>query len=367
MPREATVAQIKDAFRSLALQYHPDRNKAPEAQDRFKEVAAAYAVLSDPAKRRDYDARGFAGVSGLSDEDLLRGVDVGDLFGGLRFDLGSLREGIGDDLFGGLFGRRRRGPARGGNLEVNLQVPLDQVVSGGEAKVRVERSVACAACQGSGARAGTQPRPCPDCQGSGRRITHDQRHQGQTAVRVQHISVCGSCAGRGQLVDQPCTDCAGSGQTRSEETLTVAVPVGVDEGMVLRVPGQGQPAPAAGGLPGDLLVSVHTLPDPRFERVGADLWRVERMSLPDAVLGAARQVPTLGAPVTVTIAPGSQPGTVLRVVGQGLPELRGQRRGDLLLRLQLVVPVHPAARERALYEQLRQLELAQLQRQGTTP
>lgn len=358
VPREASEQQIKDAFRTLALKYHPDRNKAPEAQEKFKEVAAAYAVLSDPAKRRDYDARGFAGVAGLSEEDLLRGVDFGDLFGGLGFDFGGLRTGFGEGLFDGFFGRRRGGRARGDNVEVELRVPLARVVSGGEEKVKVERAVPCAACGGSGARAGTQPRPCPDCHGEGRKITERQQQGGKSDIRIQSVSSCERCGGRGQLIEQPCPGCSGKGQTLSEETLTVNVPVGVEEGMALRVPGHGLASTTPGGPPGDLLVIVRTLHDPRFERSGADLWRVEQLSVPDAVLGTTRRVPTLDATVEVSIPPGTQPDTVLRLAEQGLPEFGGQRRGDLYLRLKLLVPVHPGRRERELYERLRRAEAA---------
>jgi molecular chaperone DnaJ len=367
VPRDASDRQIRDAFRSLALKYHPDRNKAADAQEKFKEIAAAYAVLSDPAKRRDYDAHGFAGVAGIADEDLLRGVDFGDLFGGLGFDFGGLHAGFGEGLFDGFFGRRRGGPARGDNIEVELRVPLARVVSGGEEKVAVMRAAPCAACGGSGAKAGTQPRPCPDCGGTGRKVTRTRRRQDAAGdVRVESISTCPRCGGRGRLIDQECPACAGRGATLAEETLTVNVPVGVEEGMALRVPGHGAAAPAPGGVPGDLYVVVHTVRDPRFERAGADLWRAERISLPEAVLGAKRQVPTLDASVEVAIPPGSQPDTVLRLAGLGLPEFGGRRRGDLYLRLQLAVPTHPDARERALYAELQRLEADRSRAHGAT-
>lgn len=355
VPRDASAAQIKDSFRSLALQYHPDRNKSPEAQEKFKEIAAAYALLSDPAKRRDYDERGFAGVAGFSEQDLLRGVDFSDLFGGLGFDFGGLHAGFGEGLFDGFFGRRHREPTRGENIEVELRIPLSQVVKGGDAPVQVHRAAPCAACKGTGARNGTAPRPCPQCQGQGRQVNETHRAGGDGEVRVQRISPCPACQGRGQLIDQPCPACAGSRQTWSDETLTVNVPVGVEEGMALRVPGHGHAAAAAGGKPGDLFVVVRTEPDPRFERAGAHLWRVEPLSVPDAVLGTVLQVPTLDAPVAVTVPPGTQPDTVLRVAGRGLPAFGGGRRGDLYLRMQVLVPQQPGAQERALYQQLRQL------------
>ncbi len=356
--RDATPKQIRDAFRSLALQYHPDRNKSPEAQEKFKEIAAAYAVLSDPAKRRDYDERGFAGVAGFTDQDLFRGMDFSDLFGGLNFDFGGLHGGFGEGLFDGFFGRRRAGPPRGEAIEVELRVPLERVAKGGEEKLRYARVVPCAACQGSGAKAGTTPRPCPQCQGSGRKVEASRRREGKGQVQVQQITVCPACDGAGHFVDQPCPECGGKGRRQQQESLTVNVPVGVHEGMALRVPGHGEPAPAPGGMPGDLFVIVRTLPDPRFERAGEDLWRTETLSIPQAVLGTTRRVPTLDAEVEVTIPPGTQPDTVLRLPGRGLPEFGAPRRGDLYLRLRLAVPERLGARERELYEQLRRLETA---------
>jgi molecular chaperone DnaJ len=356
VPRDASAKQIKDAFRSLALQFHPDRNKAPDAQDKFKEIAAAYAVLSDPAKRRDYDQHGFAGVAGISEEELLRHINFGDLFGGLNFDFGGLHAGFGESLLDGFVGRRRAAPPRGENIEVELQVPLSRVVSGGEEKVHYARVAPCTACRGSGAKAGTQPRTCPDCHGSGRRVTQSRRRQDRGEVRVQSISVCPTCEGRGRLIDHPCPQCRGSGQTAREETLTVVVPVGVEDGMALRVPGHGLAAPQAGGIAGDLFVVVRSLPDPRFERAGADLWCSESISIPEAVLGATRRVPTLDREVEVNIPPGTQPDTVLRLGGRGLPEFGGGRHGNLYVRLRLDVPEHLSAQQRELYEQLRRLE-----------
>jgi molecular chaperone DnaJ len=356
VPREATDKQIRDAFRSLALKYHPDRNKAPEAQEKFKEIAAAYAVLSDPDKRRDYDRHGFAGVAGFSEEDLFRNVDFGDLFGGLNFDFPGMDMGLGGGLFERFFGRHRAGPRRGENIEVQLRVPLERIACGGEEKLHYARPVTCDACHGSGARAGTQPRPCATCGGSGRLTRESRQRRGKDEVRVQNITVCPDCGGAGTVIDQPCPNCGGRGRVEREETLTVNVPVGVEEGMALRIPGHGLPSEVPGGAPGDLFVIVHSAADPRFERAGADLWRSETLSIPEAVLGTTRRVPTLEAEVEVTIPPGTQPESVLRLAGQGLPEFGGRGRGDLYLRLRLSVPQQLTANERTLYEQLRALE-----------
>ncbi len=344
VPRDADQKAIKDAFRKLALQYHPDRNKVPGAEERFKEIAEAYAVLSDPGKRADYDARGFAGVAGFSPEDLFGGVDVEDLFGGLGFDFGG-------GLFDRFFRRRPAGPPRGANVEVELVVPLERVASGGDEPVRIRHPVSCPTCHGSGAKPGTQPRPCGACGGRGRHVTARRRG----GVSLQQVTPCRTCSGAGTIIDQPCADCSGRGEVDREETLTVKIPVGVEEGVALRVPGHGMPSPRPGGAPGDLFVVVHSAPDPRFERHGADLWRVETISVADAVLGARVDVPTLDGRATVTIPPGTQPDAVLRLRGKGLPEFGGGRRGDLNLRVRLRVPDRLSKEERELYERLRAL------------
>jgi molecular chaperone DnaJ len=354
--RDATEKQIKDAFRSLALKYHPDRNKEPGAEEKFKEIAAAYAVLSDPAKRKEYDERGFAGVAGFTPEDLFRNIDFGDLFGGLNFDFGDLGFGPGAGLFERFFGRRRAGPPPGANIEVDLTVPLERVARGGEERVRYARVVACPACRGSGAKAGTAPRRCETCQGSGRVARKDRRREAKGEVVVQTISVCPTCQGRGEIIDQPCPQCRGLGQVEREESLTVNVPIGVEEGMALRVPGHGMPSEDKAGQPGDLYVVVRSAPDARFERAGADLWRTEMIMLPEAALGTTRLVPTLDGTVEVTLPPGTQPDSVLRLAGKGLPEFGGRGRGDLYLRVRVQVPARLTARQRELYEELRALE-----------
>lgn len=349
VPREADAKAIKDAFRKLALKYHPDRNKEADAEERFKEIAEAYAVLSDPKKRADYDAGGFSGLQGVRPEDLFGGIDFNDLFGGLGFDFGG---GLFERFFGGRRAHdRAAGPQRGENLEALLSVPLERVVYGGEEPVRVVRQTECPACHGSGAQAGTQPRVCEVCKGSGREVKSGR----EGGVTFQRIMPCPACHGAGSFIDHPCPECHGRGRVERAETITVKVPAGVEEGMVLRIPGHGAASPEPGGAAGDLFVVVHALPDARFERDGANLWRTVRLALPDAVLGTEIAVPTLDGEARVTVPPGSQPETVLRLRGKGLPHFGGRQRGDLLLRLQLAVPERLSAAERRLWEQLRDL------------
>lgn len=353
--RDADAQAIKEAFRKLALKYHPDRSPDdPDAEAKFKEVAEAYAVLSDADKRARYDAGGHAGLEGFSAEDLFGGVDFESLLGGLGgFGGGGIGLGGGglfDRFFGG--GVRRRDPRVGADLRVEVGVSLARVLSGGSETVRVERPTACTACGGSGAEPGTEPTRCDVCQGSGREV--ESRVEGQT--HFQQITPCSACRGRGEWIETPCPTCHGRGQTAIAESIEVKVPVGAPDGLKLRVPGHGMPADAPDGSPGDLYVVVRTLPDERFERRGADLWRAEMVDVVDAVLGRKLEVPTPDGAATVTLPAGTQPDRLLRLRGQGLPRFRAPGRGDLYVRIHLEVPVELSDPERALYEQLRELQ-----------
>lgn len=349
VPRDADDRAIKDAFRQLAMKYHPDRSEAPDAEERFKEIAEAYAILSDPKKRAEYDARGFAGVAGFSTEDLFAGIDFGDIFGDMDF---------GFDFGGGLFDRlfrRHRGPARGADLEVELRVSLERINEGGEETVRLVRPRTCPACGGSGARAGTSRRQCEACGGSGRQVITRDEEKDASSIRFQQITVCPVCHGEGSFIDNPCPECHGTGQAEQEESFKVTVPVGADEGLALRIPHHGLPSAERGGSAGDLYVVVRTERDPRFERRGADLWRYQEVAVEDAVLGTRITVPTLDGAVDVTVPPGVQPDEVLRLRDKGLPFYGGGRRGDLNIQIQIHIPEHPTGEERGLFRQLREL------------
>jgi molecular chaperone DnaJ len=347
VPRDADVKAIKDAFRQLALKYHPDRNKEPGASDRFKEIAEAYAVLSDPKKRAEYDARGYAGVAGFSTEDLFGGINFEDIFGGLGFDFGG--KGLFDRLY-----RRRAAPRQGENLEVTISVPLERVLSGGEETVHVGRPVTCQACQGSGSKAGTKPRTCSKCGGSGQLV----RSQRKDGVSLQQITTCPDCGGRGSFIDIPCPECGGRGETSRDEVLTVRIPVGVEDGTALRVPGHGLPADKPGLPSGDLSVLVRSADDPRFERHGRDLYRVETVDVADAVLGTSIDMPTLDGQMSIKVPPGTQPDSMLRLRGKGLPRFGGGARGDLYVRVQVHIPERLSERQRHLFEEVRAAERA---------
>lgn len=239
----------------------------------------------------------------------------------------------------------------GQNLELSIEVPLEKIARGGEETIRVKRPSSCTACHGSGALAGTAPRTCDACHGSGQHVS--SRSDG--GMMVQQITVCSTCQGRGQVIDKPCIQCNGSGSVERDDAIEVKIPVGLEEGTILRIPGRGLASRDAGGPPGDLFVTVYSAPDPRFERHGADLWYTTRVQLLDAVLGTSLEVPTLEGHATVKVPPGTQPDSVLRLRGKGLPRFRGSGHGGLFIRLQVAVPTQLSAEEQTLYEQLRAL------------
>lgn len=344
MPRGADAKAIKDAFRTLALKYHPDRNKDPGAEERFKEIAEAYAVLSDPKKRADYDSAGFAGVAGFSAEDLFGGIDFDSIFADLGF-------GLGGGIFDRFFRRRRAGPLRGEDVEVEATIPLGTIASGGEETIRFRRIAVCPDCDGSGAKKGTQPRACATCNGTGQKTT-SRREQG---VFIQQSTLCPDCRGRGTVIDHPCPACAGGGRVQAEESLVVKIPAGADEGLMLRVPAKGYPSPEPGGRAGDLLVVVRSAADSRFQRDGADLWHAREIEVADAVLGTELPVPTLDGSITVKIPAGTQPGSELRLRGKGLPRFGARGRGDLYVRVAVRLPERLSGEERRLWEKLRAL------------
>ena len=231
-------------------------------------------------------------------------------------------------------------------------MPLTRIDTGGEESVSVKRPSSCPECRGTGVEGGGAPETCKTCQGTGRKIL-SQRHKG--GVHYQQIVTCPDCRGKGTHIEKPCPECGGEGRVEKEEHLTVQIPAGAEEGMALRIPGHGLPSLDVGGVSGDLYVIVRSRQDPRFERLGADLWRSETLEVADAVLGTHRCVPTLHGTLEVKIPPGTQPDEVLRLRGKGLPVFGGDRHGNLNIRVEVHIPENPSRRERQLYEQLRSL------------
>ena len=343
LDRSASRDQIKHAYRKLALQFHPDKNRDPAAATKFREIAEAYAVLSDDSKRREYDATGHAGVSERwSDEDLFRDFHFGDFYGGRFDDLSS--------IFGDFFGRRARpgaGAVRGVDLRYDLDLTLEDAARGGEREIRVTRSKACETCHGTGARPGTSPKACGECGGSG------QKQQVKTSkeMRLVTLTTCQACRGRGQIVESPCTVCQGSGFQFGDHTLKVQIPRGIDDGTVVRLSGQGE-MNADGGPPGDLLIRPHIRPHPVFERHGDDLYTVMKLSFPRAALGTKLNLRGLGGEaIEVTVPPGIQSGTSLRLRGKGMPRLQGKGKGDLFVVAEVQTPTNLTIRQRQLLEE----------------
>jgi molecular chaperone DnaJ len=341
VPRDAGTETIKNAFRRLARRYHPDISTEPDAEQRFKEIAEAYGVLSDPAKRASYDAQGSAGLAGATAEDLWGGIDFTDIFGSGAPAFGN--------LFERLFSPAAAVPRRGEDVHLNLAISLDEVLTGGNHAVTIRRPGPCPRCAGSGSGPGTAPRRCPGCGGTGQRAAAS-RHG---PLLVRQVTTCPDCGGRGRVIDQPCPACAASGTAVRQETVTIGVPPGIPEGATLRLAGHGLPSPMPGGPPGDAYVSIHTRADPRFTRDSADLRSDLHIRAPDAALGVTTAVPVPGGQVRVRVPPGTQPGSVLRVAGQGLPRYGGHGRGNLNLTVIPDVPRQLSPRQRQLYEQLR--------------
>jgi len=341
VPRDADAKAIKNAFRQLARRYHPDTSTEPDAEQRFKEIAEAYAVLSDPARRASYDAQGSAGLAGATAEDLWGGIDFADVFGSGAPAFGN--------LFERLFGPAAAGPPRGEDVRLDLVISLEEVLAGGDHAVTIRRPGPCPRCAGSGSGPGTAPRRCPGCGGTGQRAVAS-RHG---PLLVRQVTTCPQCRGRGRVIDQPCPACKASGTAVREETVTIRIPPGIPEGATLRLAGHGLPSPMPGGPPGDAYVSIRTRTDPRFTRAGADLRYDLHLQAPDAALGVTTAVPVPGGHARVRVPAGTQPGSVLRVGGKGLPRYGGHGRGSLNLTVILDIPRQLSPRQRQLYEQLR--------------
>ena len=352
VPRDSDSKSIKDAYHRLAMKWHPDRNKAPDAEERFKEIAKAYAVLSNPEKRAQYDAHGFEGIAHFSEEDLFRGVNLGSLFGDLGFGFGA----GGDSIFDRFFGGGIDGPQRGRNLRIDLELPLSRIAKGGKETLEYTHPVNCTSCNGHGTRSGKPPDDCGTCSGTGHIVeTRKTAEKKGHTFSFQRVSDCPDCQGRGSTVKEPCKNCGGDGQLEKLEKLRIDIPAGIEDGMTLRVPGHGLPG-GPGNKPGDLHVVIHAAPDPRYQRRGADLWRAETIPLTDAVLGTRLQVPTLDGDVQIKVPPGTQPNEILRLRGKGLPRFDRKGKGDINIRIQLQVPEEITADEKQLFEQLRELQ-----------
>ncbi len=340
--RDASAAEIKKAYRKIALKNHPDRNPGDEAAvERFKEASGAFDVLSDESKRSRYDQFGHAGISGAGGGGGFQ--DVGDIFSAF----GDIFESFGFNSSGG---RGRGGSRRGASLQASAEIDLTEAATGCTRELHISRREPCGTCDGSGARPGSKTVSCSTCGG------HGQVIQAQGFFRVQ--TTCPACRGEGKTIANPCVDCSGTGTAMKDVVREVKIPAGIDNGMQLCLRGEGE-AGAKGGSRGDLYVDIEVTPHPLFERDGMDLMCRVPVTYSQAALGAEIEIPTLNGRLDFTLNPGTQPGTVSRIRGKGMPDPRtGRRVGDLLVEIQVEVPQDVNGRQAELLRELAELEEA---------
>ncbi len=343
--RNADADTLKRAFRDQALKHHPDRNPDnPEAEQKFKEAAQAYEVLSDPQKRQQYDRFGHAGVQGDGGPGATGFHDVNDIFSAFS-DIFGGRGTIFDEMFAGQRRERRRpGGGAGSDLRITLPLTLEEISEGVEKKIKVRKFLACEPCGGTGAEGGEAGyATCSACNGAG------EIRQVSRSVFGQFINVrpCSVCRGEGRVVRTPCASCGGEGRLKGEETISVHVPQGVREGNYLTMRGAGN-AGVRGGPAGALRIEIKEKPHEHFMRDGLDIFHDLYISFPQAALGAAVEVPTLTGRARLQLDPGVQSGKILRMRGKGLPELQGTRRGDEMVRVHVWTPERLTDEERAL-------------------
>ena len=330
--RTASDQEIKSSYRKLALKYHPDRNQGDKsAEEKFKQAAEAYAILSDGDKRTRYDRFGHAGVGGAQGFDPSQFTGFEDIFSGLG------------DIFGFGGGGRRGGPQRGADLRYDLEIKFEQSARGVETSIQIPRREACATCQGNGAAPGTSPTPCPQCRGSGQL----RYQQGFFTV----ARTCGQCRGSGSIISNPCATCRGAGRVQKEKKLTVRIPAGIATGQRLRLSGEGEGGPG-GGPHGDLYVVIHVQEHAFFQRDGNDLYCEIPLNFPTLALGGAITIPTLDGGEPFTIPDATQTGTVFRLRGRGMPDVSGRGKGDLLVTVKVITPKKVSREQRKLLEQL---------------
>ena len=343
--RNASATEIKKSFRKLAFELHPDRNKDHGAEEKFKEISEAYEVLSDPDKRAAYDRFGHAGAQGFGG----RGFD--------GFDFG----GFGD-IFEAFFGgatTRRSGPQRGGDLRYSLTISFEDAVFGCEKEVEIARTEKCSVCKGTKSEPGSSPERCPSCNGTG------EVRRAQRSIFGQFINVtaCNQCRGEGRIITRPCQHCRGQGKERLTRKIEIRVPAGVDEGTQIRLSGEGDVG-RNGGSPGNLYVSLSVRKHKLFKRDGNDILYELPINFAQAALGDELEIPTLDGEASLKIPAGCQTGKIFRVKVKGVPHLRGNGRGDQLVRVHVVTPQSLDARQKKILQELSEtLEEAKLPKQ----
>ena len=348
--KSADATEIKKAYRKLALKYHPDKNPGDkEAEEKFKEAAEAYDVLSNEEKRRRYDQFGHAGVGGAGQGGFGGGMSMDDIFSQFGDIFGSFGGFSGFGGFGG--GRSARRVNRGANLRVKVKMNLQEIATGIEKKIKVKKYVACQHCNGTGAKDGKSYSTCSTCKGSGQ-VT---RVQNTILGAMQTTSTCPTCEGEGKIINEKCTFCNGEGVLMSEEVISINIPAGVGEGMQLSLSGKGNAA-RRGGVNGDLIVLIEEEEHPELVRDGNDLLYNVFIGYPEAVLGETVEIPTIEGKVKVKIEAGTQPGKILRLRGKGLPDVNGYGKGDLLAKVNVWIPKNLSKDEKKLVEKMKEAE-----------
>lgn len=335
VPRNATPEEIKKAFRRLAMQYHPDRNREDGAEARFKEINEAYEVLSDAERRAVYDRYGHAGLDGGA----ARGFE-GFGFGGLG------------DIFDAFFGgtatsARRRGPVRGADVRQTITIDFEEAVFGAEREIEVVTAEICPDCKGLRSAPGTEPERCPTCNGAGEVRRVERSIFGQFV----NVATCERCGGEGRIVTNPCRRCRGRGRERRPRRLHVRIPAGIESGTQVRLSGEGELG-ARGGPRGDLYVVVNVRPHERFQREGDDIYLTVDLNIAQAALGDQVRIPTLDGDMELEVKPGVQTGDTVVLRGRGVPHLRGGGRGDMVVQFRVVTPTRLNQRQRALLKEL---------------
>lgn len=338
--RSASADDIKNAFRNLARKYHPDVNKAEDAEDKFKEINEAYGVLSDPDKRAAYDRYGFQGVNtnGMPDYSTMDLSDLFDLFG---------FGGLGGMGFGGTSRRSRNAPRRGADLSTRLKLTFEEAVFGTEKEIDINRNEKCSVCSGSGAEPGSRPTTCQTCKGAGEVRQVQQTFLGQ----MVQVVTCPTCGGRGKMVESPCRNCRGSGLERKTRKMKVNIPAGVDNGNQIRMVGEGQPG-ANGGPNGNYYLELEVAPHKFFRRKDSDILVDLDINMAQASLGDEITIPTVDGDVKLRIPPGTQPGRVFRLKDKGAPILNRSERGSQLVTVNVQIPTNLSKEQEELLTSL---------------
>ena len=355
VPKNAGKGDIKNAYRKLALQYHPDRNKSQGAEERFKEISEAYAVLSDDDKRKQYDTYGHVGTeevfrgSEANFEEIFKDMGFGgfrDIFEQFFGSRGGIGRGSSDPFgFGFNFGGARQ---KGRDILYDIDLSLEDVLKGKKDEIELPKMDRCTNCNGTGAAPGTKPRKCTVCNGQGQTRRVYSQNRFSTFVSLEP---CRTCHGEGEIIERPCGTCNGSGNIRTTKKLRLEIPRGVEDGMTLQLHGEGEPT--ENGVPGDLLIRTHVRPHPEFQRLeDGHLLTNQNLSFTDLALGTEIRVPTLEGQEKVKISPGTQPNSIVKLKGKGLPRYGGYGRGDELVRINVKVPTKINDAQKALLKEL---------------